>query len=101
VVLFPGDEVLAQCADLSVVVEELEVGEEHSVRPQLRPHLAPLTPPLHLAGLSKYDRKNIDSDSDIACSPSYQRISCRERRVSTTASHSRKYLISIGLDPLF
>lgn len=100
-VQFHRDEVFAQCADLSVAVEELENGGEHSLRPQLRPQLAPSTPSLPLAGLSKYDRKKVDSDSDIADNPSDQGISCKERRVSTTASRSRKFLASIGLDAFF
>jgi hypothetical protein len=81
-----------QCADLSVAVEELELedeeGGEYSVPPQLRSRLVPLTPPLHLASLSKYDRKQTSSDYDVARNPSYQRLSYKERGGSTPGFNS-------------
>jgi len=61
VVLFPGDEVLVQRADLSVVEErevEDEGGGEHAVQPQLRSRPAPLTP-----------RKQIHGDFDTHAIP--------------------------------
>jgi hypothetical protein len=83
VALFPSDEVLVQSADLLVTVEEVEVkdkeGGEHSVPPQLRSQIAPLITPLYLDSLSKYGRKQISSNSNVACNPSYQRISYKER----------------------
>jgi hypothetical protein len=105
VVLFPGDEVVIQCAGLPIALQELEVddedGGEHGVPPQLRPQLVRSTPALYLASLSTYDRKQVDIDSKIACNHSDQRISRKERRVSTTAFNSRRFLASIGLDAVF
>jgi hypothetical protein len=111
-VLFPSDEVLVQSADISVVVEGLEVkdeeedGGERDVSPQLQLQLAPSTPPLYLASKSKHERRQVEisscNDSDVARRPSnHTKSCCEERRASTTAFTVNKAIASIRLDQFF